>query len=116
MQQLRRQNGSPSWVHRARRVSMTADHLIAFFGSAIITLICSLKSMDRGVRRQQEVLAQGILTQGTVVRLWQPPLSAFRRIYFEFQPSEAQQPIRGCHVDRRSAEQSMASLPQVGAS
>jgi hypothetical protein len=94
---------------------MTVEHLIAFFGGGIITLILSMKSMSRNVRLQQEVLARGMLVQGRVVGSWQPPLGAFTRIYFEFQPREAERSIRSCHVDRRGADECVASLPHVGA-
>jgi hypothetical protein len=93
---------------------MTVDYLITFFGGAIITMILSMKLMSRSVRVQQEVLARGKLTQGRVIGSWQPPLGAFTRIYFEFQPSEAGYSIRTCHVDRRSAEEWTPSLPRVG--
>jgi hypothetical protein len=96
--------------------SMTVDYLIAFFGGAIITMMCSMKSMSRGVRLQQDVLERGLLAQGRVIRLWQPPLAAFTRIYFEFQPGGAEHSIRTCHVDRRGAGEWAASLPRVGTS
>jgi len=94
---------------------MPADYMIAFFGGAIIAMIGSMKAVDRGVRLQQDILTRGILAQATVIRLWQPALSAFARIYFEFRPGGAEQPIRTCHVDRRSAAELAASLPQIGA-
>jgi hypothetical protein len=94
---------------------MPADYLIAFFGSAIIAMISSMKVASRGVRLQQDILAKGDLTQGRIIRMWQPPLlGSFTRIYFEFQPSEAAPPIRSCHVDRRAGGEWSASLPRVG--
>lgn len=94
---------------------MVAQSLIVFLGGAIIALICSMQSVTRAVLRQQRILKQGILARGTVTRLWQPPLQgAFARIYFEFQPGGAHQPIRTCHVDRRAGDLA-ASLPRVGA-
>ena len=95
---------------------MPADYMIAFVGGAIITLILSMNSMSRAVRRQQDILARGALTRGTVTRLWQPPLTgAFTRIYFEFRPEGAELAVNGCHVDRRSSADWIASLPQIGA-
>ena len=95
---------------------MPVDHMIAFVGGAIIAMMLSTKSMSRAVRRQQDILAKGILARGTVTRLWQPPLTgAFTRIYFEFWPSDGEHPVQTCHVDRRSANDWIASLPQIGA-
>lgn len=94
---------------------MIAEYMIVFCGGVIIAMLGSMKSVVRGMRRQQEILARGILAQGTVIRLWQPPLmGAFARIYVEFQPGEAARPIRTCHVDRRNASQ-LAALPSIGA-
>jgi len=95
---------------------MPADHIIAFAGGAIIAMILGMKSMSRAVRRQQDILANGILARATVTRLWQPPLTGtFTRIYFEFWPDGGEHPVRTCHVDRRSAGEWIASLPQIGA-
>ena len=95
---------------------MPMNYMIAFFGGAIIAMILSMKSTRRSQRLQQDILAQGILAQGTVVDLWQPPLTgASPRIYFEFCPSGAEYPIRTCHVDRRGCGEWIASLPQIGA-
>ena len=94
---------------------MPTEYLIAFFGGAIIALISSMKVVARGTRFQQEILSRGVLTEGRVIRLSQPRLGAFARIYFEFQPQAAMSPVRTCHVDRRGAEDQVASLPPLGA-
>jgi hypothetical protein len=94
---------------------MLVDHMIAFVGGGIIAMMLSMKSMGRAVRLQQDILAKGVLTRGTVTSLWQPPLTgAFTRIYFEFWPSGGENPVRACHVDRRGGGEWIASLPQIG--
>jgi hypothetical protein len=94
---------------------MQMNYLIAFLGGAIIALILSMKSTRRSMQRQRDILAHGILAQGRVVDLWQPPLAgASTRVYFEFYPSGAAYPIRTCHIDRRGHGEWLASLPQVG--
>jgi hypothetical protein len=90
--------------------------LIAFLAGALIVMISSARFVGQGIRMQQEIAKRGVAAQATVVKLWQPPVTgAFVRIYFEFQPDGAESPVRTCHVDRRSADELSASLPQVGA-
>jgi hypothetical protein len=100
----------------ASELIMPIEHMIVFFGGALIAMILSMKSYGRGVRLQQDILARGILTQARVVHLWQPPLTgAFTRIYFEFAPGDAEPVIRTCHIDRRGSGDWNASLPHIGA-
>ncbi len=95
---------------------MPMNYMIAFFGGAIIAMILSMKSTRRGQQLQQDILARGNLTQGTVIDLWQPPLTgACTRVYFKFCPSGARHPIQTCHIDRRGCSEWIASLPQIGA-
>jgi hypothetical protein len=95
---------------------MPVEYMIAFFGGTIIAMIGSMQVVDRATRFQQEILARGVLIQGTVLRLSRPRLlGIFPRIYFEFQPCAAEHPIRACHVDRRAVGEWAASLPLRGA-
>jgi hypothetical protein len=90
---------------------------IAFLGGALAAMIASCQSVSRGVQLQQEILKRGVLAQGTVVRLWRPPVfGAFTRIYFEFAPDDSENTVRTCHVDRRTYGAVAASLPPVGSS
>jgi hypothetical protein len=96
---------------------MPVEYMIALCGGAIITMIGSMKVVDRSLRLQQDILVRGILAQATVTHLWRPPAvlrGVFARISFEFRPGGAEHPIRTCHVDRRGGEWA-ASLPQIGA-
>ena len=90
---------------------------IAFLSGALVAMIASCKSVSRGVQLQQEILKRGLAAQARVLRLWRPPVfGAFTRIYFEFEPEGAGDPVRTCHVDRRSLGELAASLPAVGSS
>lgn len=102
----------------SKSAAMPAEFMsmIAFFGGALIAMMSSGKLVGQAVRTQQDIAKRGVPARATVLRLWQPPLQgAFVRIYFEFQPDGAGQPIRTCHVDRRGTDEPSASLPQIGA-
>lgn len=66
-------------------------------------------------RRQREIAARGQLCQGRVVAI-QPPflLDTSTRLYFEFEPPGASEPLRCCHIDHRPVEEIKASLPPTG--
>lgn len=88
--------------------------IIAFFGGALVAMIASCQSVSKGAQLQQEILKRGAAAQGRILRIWRPPLfGAFTRVYFEFQPTDDQQAVQTCHIDRRMGESS-ASLPAVG--
>jgi hypothetical protein len=89
---------------------------LAFLVGALFAMVASCMAVTRGAQLQQEILKRGIAAQGRVLRIWRPPLfGAFTRVYFEFQPADSADAVRGCHIDRRSAAELMASLPAVGA-
>lgn len=86
----------------------------AFLAGALVAMIASCQSVTKGAQLQQEILKRGAAAQGRILKIWRPPLfGAFTRVYFEFQPVDAQPAIQTCHVDRRMGEAS-ASLPAVG--
>jgi hypothetical protein len=90
--------------------------LVTFCGGVLLALIVSGKIAWRGAVASQQILKQGHLAEGTVLRVWRPPVAGgFPRVYFEFHPQGAEQPVRCCHVDRRSLSGETTSLPAVGA-
>jgi len=89
--------------------------IIAFLSGAMIAAIMSSLSSSRAARQQQEILKRGQSAHGRVLHIWRPKLhGAFTRIYFEFEPPGLEGTVRGCHVDRRAADEPAASLPAVG--
>lgn len=89
--------------------------IIAFLSGAMAAAVLSSLSVSRGSRLQQEILKRGQVAHGRVLHVWRPRLyGAFTRIYFEFEPSGIDATVRGCHIDRRSADEPSASLPAVG--
>lgn len=90
--------------------------LIAFAGGVLLAMILSGKAALRGVLASQRIAKYGQLAEGTVTRVWRPPVAgSFPRIYFEYQPDGAESPMRCCHIDRRSLSDEITSLPAVGA-
>ena len=66
-------------------------------------------------QRQMRIVRCGASVQGKVVAIQRPfMLDACTRLYFDFVPVGGQQPLRACHVDRRSPEELRASLPAAG--
>ncbi len=93
---------------------------IAFLMGAVVAMLASRQTVSSAAQLQQEILKCGIAAQGRILGVWRPPLlGAFPRVYFEFEPSDADRVagnvIRSCHVDRRLAGELVASLPPVGA-
>ena len=89
--------------------------IIAFLSGAMVAAVLSSLNVSRASKLQQEILQRGQIARGRVLHIWRPKLwGAFTRIYFEFEPAGRDGPVRGCHVDRRSAVEPMASLPAVG--
>ena len=90
---------------------------IAFLGGALVAMVASCQAVSKAAKLQQEILKRGAAAQGRILRVWRPPLfGAFTRVYFEFEPVGAKGAVQTCHVDRRAADELMASLPSVGAS
>jgi hypothetical protein len=88
--------------------------ILAFISGAMVTAILSSLTVSRAVKEQQEILKRGQVAHGRVLHIWRPRLrGAFARIYFEFEPHGADT-VRGCHIDRRPADEMRASLPAVG--
>ena len=95
---------------------MTAElmPILAFISGAMVTAIWSSLTVSRAVKEQQEILKRGQIAHGRILHIWRPKLrGAFARIYFEFEPHGAET-VRGCHVDRRPADELRASLPAIG--
>jgi hypothetical protein len=89
--------------------------ILAFISGAMVTAIWSSLTVSRAARLQQEILKRGQVADGRVLHIWRPKLrGAFARVYFEFAPDGADSTVRGCHVDRRPADEMRASLPAVG--
>lgn len=96
---------------------MTAElmPIFAFLSGAMVTAILSSLSVSRASRQQQEILKRGQVAHGRILQIWRPKLyGAFPRIYFEFSLPGIEATVRGCHIDRRSAAEPIASLPAVG--
>lgn len=89
--------------------------IFAFLSGAMVAAILSSLNVSRAARQQRDIVKNGEAAQGRVLRIWRPGLyGAFPRIYFEFEPPGRNGPVRGCHVDCRSAAEPIASLPAVG--
>ena len=89
--------------------------IFAFLSGAMVAAILSSLNVSRAAKLQQDILKRGQVAHGRILHVWRPKLwGAFTRIYFEFEPAGMSGPVRGCHVDRRSAAEPLASLPAVG--
>ncbi len=89
--------------------------LIAFIGGGILAMILSGKLSMRGLLSAQQIVREGCLAEGRIVRVWRPPVAgAFPRIYFEYQPEGSASIVRCCHTDRRVLSGDTPSLPAVG--
>ena len=90
--------------------------LITFCGGVLLAMILSGKIALSGVLASQRIVKHGQVAEGTVTRVWRPPLAgSFPRVYFEYQPAGSENLIHCCHVDRRSLSAEVSSLPAVGA-
>lgn len=89
---------------------------IAFLTGALVAMVATVRSASKGANLQREILKRGRVAEGRILRIWRPPVAgSFTRIYFEFQPSELEQAIQTCHLDRRPYGDLAASLPAEGA-
>lgn len=89
--------------------------IFAFISGAMVAAFFSSLTVSRALKEQQEILKRGQMAHGRILHIWRPKLrGAFARIYFEFEPDGADGKVRGCHVDRRPADELRASLPAVG--
>ena len=76
--------------------------LIAFCGGVALAMILSGKVALSGLLSAQQIARDGRSAQGTVLRIWRPPVAgSFPRVYFEFTPEGSEQTFRFCHTDRR---------------
>lgn len=79
-------------------------------------MVVSCQRASKGARFQREILQRGQPAHGRVLKVWRPPImGGFTRVYFEFQPVEADGIVQSCHVVHRGAGEWAASLPAVGA-
>ena len=91
--------------------------LVTFLGGAVLSVLISGRLISQRVSEQQQILRDGVLTDGRITRIWRPPLmGSFPRLYFEFRPTGSENTVTCCHVDRRSFAEMNASLPAVGSS
>jgi hypothetical protein len=89
--------------------------LIAFCGGVVLAMILSGKVTLRGLLTAQQIVREGHVAEGRIVRVWRPPVAgSFPRIYFEFQPAGSNAMVRCCHTDRRLLAGDTTSLPAVG--
>ena len=89
--------------------------IFAFLSGALAAAVLASLTTSRAARLQQEILKRGQAAHGRVLHIWRPKLAgAFPRVYFEFEPQGVERAVRGCHVDRRTADEPAASLPAVG--
>lgn len=89
--------------------------LIAFGGGVALAMLLSGKIALSGLLSAQRIAREGRSAQGTVVRIWRPPVAgSFPRVYFEFRPEGSEQTLRCCHTDRRILSGDTASLPAIG--
>lgn len=66
-------------------------------------------------RRQREIFSRGACCVGKVVAIQRPSVvDTCTRLYFDFEPPEADRPLRVCHVDRGAAGQLPSTLPYIG--
>lgn len=100
---------------RTRLMSPDIASSFAFFAGSFISLMLSFRFAAAHLAQQQEIVRRGLASTGRVVHVWRPWLmGSFARIYFEYEPVPGTQPIRCCHVDRRSQGDVQSSLPAVG--
>ncbi len=89
--------------------------LFSFAVGVVFALIFAQQFTQQQMRRQEEIAKRGQATMGKIVGVWRPPLAgSFTRLYIEFEPLGARQPVRACHIDRRCADEPNSSLPAVG--
>ena|SRR5690349_10985598 len=81
---------------------------------AIWTVYANLSSTQHA-QRQAQTVQRGISSRATVVGVQRPFLfDPYTRVYFEFVPAGSQQPVRGCHVERRASAEVAMALPATG--
>jgi len=96
---------------------MTADLIVPIALLIGVTVWMAIAHVMRGnhARLQQEIASKGALCQGRVTAIQRPfLLDSCTRLYFEFEPLGADTLVQCCHVDRRSDEEQLASLPPAG--
>lgn len=102
-------------VHCLLTAMLDLPSLIAFCGGVALAMIVSGKVALSGLLASQQIARDGRVAQGTVVRVWRPPVAgSFPRIYFEFTPEGSEQTFRCVHTDRRVLSGEFTSLPAVG--
>lgn len=76
---------------------------------------CASRVHARTAHQQRYTLQQGQSCRGTVVGVQGPFLfDVCTRVYFEFVPEGAAEPLRGCHVERRDLSDGGVALPATG--
>ena len=89
----------------------------AIFALAAITLWMAAKHAVAAHQalKQRDIARRGIVCQGRVVAIQRPFfMDSCTRLYFDFVPEGTDQEVRACHVDRRTQDEWMASLPAQG--
>lgn len=69
----------------------------------------------RQTLRQRRIAEVGVCCQGRVVAIQRPfMLDDCTRLYFDFVPVGAEEPVRGCHIARGSQDEPGRPLPSQG--
>jgi hypothetical protein len=72
-------------------------------------------SNTQHAQRQRQTVQRGIASRATVVGVQRPFLfDPYTRVYFEFLPLGSEQPVRGCHIERRAIDEVAMALPATG--
>lgn len=97
---------------------MTNELFLTFGALIAATLWLAIKyaMTVAQAQRQLDIMRRGALCQGRIVAVQRPfMLDACTRLYFDFVPEGAHEPLRACHVERRPHDELRASLPAAGA-
>ena len=96
---------------------MPMEMLTAIVGLVALTLWMALKHAVAAhqASKQREIVRRGAVCEGRVVAIQRPfLLDNCTRLYFDFLPDGTEDCVRACHVDRRSADEPIPSLPAQG--
>jgi hypothetical protein len=93
--------------------------LLPVFALIVITIWMAVAHAVRieQSRRQHDIASRGECCEGKVIAVQRPfMMDTSTRLYFEFAPPGAPDPVRCCHVEHRAAGDLPASLPAAGTS
>ncbi|MGH8175742.1 MAG: hypothetical protein ACREV5_05730 [Steroidobacter sp.] len=96
---------------------MIGEFILPIGALIAITLWMALRHafVAHQTSRQSEIARRGATCQGKIVAIQRPfMLDSCTRLYFDFLPAGVEQPLRGCHIDRRAVDELRSSLPAAG--